>query len=124
MRSSGLWAAIARAGCNAEARTAIMSPPARPSRLEVYRSILESGVLPLFSTGDVEVATMAADACERAGISALEFTNRGDRAPRVFAELVGRLADQRSELIVGAGSIIDAATAGWFVAAGARFIVG
>jgi 2-dehydro-3-deoxyphosphogluconate aldolase/(4S)-4-hydroxy-2-oxoglutarate aldolase len=90
----------------------------------VYRSILESGVLPLFSTGDVEVATMAADACERAGIAALEFTNRGDRAPRVFAELVGRLADQRSELIVGAGSIIDAATAGWFVAAGARFIVG
>jgi len=101
-----------------------MPQPARPSRLDVYRSILDSGVLPLFSTGDVEVATQVAEACERAGIAALEFTNRGDRAPQVFAELVTRLRERGSRLIVGAGSIIDAPTAAWFVAAGAEFVVG
>ncbi|MBA2373717.1 MAG: bifunctional 4-hydroxy-2-oxoglutarate aldolase/2-dehydro-3-deoxy-phosphogluconate aldolase [Chloroflexi bacterium] len=101
-----------------------MPPPGRPSRLDVYQSILSSGVLPLFSTSDVEVATLVADACERAGIAALEFTNRADRAPQVFAGLVGRLCDRGSKLIVGAGSIVDASTAAWFVAAGAEFIVG
>ena len=101
-----------------------MLPSARPSRLEVYRSILDSGVLPLFSTDDSDVAIQVADACERAGIGALEFTNRGDRAPQVFAELISHLRDRGSRLIVGGGSIVDAPTAGWFVAAGAEFIVG
>ncbi len=78
----------------------------------------------MFSTGDVEVAILVTDTCERAGIAAIEFTNRGDRAPQVFADLVDRLRDRESKLIVGAGSIVDASTAAWFVAAGAEFIVG
>ncbi|MGH2382788.1 MAG: bifunctional 4-hydroxy-2-oxoglutarate aldolase/2-dehydro-3-deoxy-phosphogluconate aldolase, partial [Candidatus Limnocylindria bacterium] len=101
-----------------------MLQPAGRSRLDIYQSILLTGVLPLFSTGDVEVATLVADACERGGMAALEFTNRDREAPLVFSELVDRLRDRGSRLILGVGSILDAPTAGWFAAAGAQFIVG
>ncbi len=95
-----------------------------PSRIDVYRSILDTGVLPLFSMDDGDQARAIADALERAEIAALEFTNRGANAPRVFSELVERLRARRSRLILGVGSIVDAPTAGWFVAAGAEFVVG
>lgn len=101
-------------------------------RLEVYRAITETGLIPLFYQGDVEIAAELALACARGGAQVVEFTNRGEMAYPVFTELARRLARAAPSptaaparrVILGVGSIVDAPTAALFIAAGANFIVG
>ena len=59
----------------------------------------------------------------KAGIRVFEFTNRGDFAHEVFVQLVKFAAEKCPEMILGAGSIIDAPTAALYIQAGANFIV-
>ena len=63
-------------------------------------------------------------ACGAGGLSIFEFTNRGDHAIDVFQALERRAAQQAPGVILGAGSIVDEATAALYVAHGANFIVG
>ncbi len=93
-------------------------------RLDVYRQILETALIPLFYHGELETAAEIAAACIRGGAQAIEFTNRGERAYPVFAELAQRMAKTAPDAILGVGSIQDAPTAALFIAAGAGFIVG
>ena len=60
---------------------------ARFSRIEVYNAILETGIVPVFYNPDVEIAKQVISACYEGGIRVFEFTNRGDFAHEVFAEL-------------------------------------
>ena len=91
-------------------------------RLEWYRTVLAGGLVPLFYHGDAAVAGGVAAALVEGGAAAVEFTNRGPGALRVFEALAAR-----AEFVVGAslgvGSIVDAPTAALFIAAGARFVV-
>ena len=91
-------------------------------RLEWYGTVLASGLVPLFYHGDPEVAGAVARALVDGGAAAVEFTNRGSGALRVFQELAEQpiLWDAAS---LGVGSVIDAPTAALFIAAGARFVV-
>jgi 2-dehydro-3-deoxyphosphogluconate aldolase / (4S)-4-hydroxy-2-oxoglutarate aldolase len=52
-----------------------------------------------------------------------EFTNRGDFATLVFAELNKWAIKQCPEMILGVGSVIDEGTAAMYIALGANFIV-
>lgn len=91
-------------------------------RLEWYGAVLAGGLVPLFYHGDPEVARAVAGALVEGGAPAVEFTNRGPGALRVFQEL----AEQpvlREAASLGVGSVIDAPTAALFIAAGARFVV-
>lgn len=97
---------------------------ARFSRLEVLNRIVEVGLVPVFYHGDIEVASQVAAACAGGGVTVFEFTNRGDHAIEVFRALERRVAQQAPGLVLGAGSIVDDATAALFVAHGANFIVG
>ena len=97
---------------------------ARFMRLEVTNTLLATGVLPLFYNGEVDAAVELVRACVRGGVRAIEFTNRGELAYPVFAELVKHFAQADPSVILGVGSIIDAPTAALFIAAGANFIVG
>jgi 2-dehydro-3-deoxyphosphogluconate aldolase / (4S)-4-hydroxy-2-oxoglutarate aldolase len=97
---------------------------ARFSRLEVLNRIVEVGLVPVFYHGDLEVASQVVAACAAGGVTVFEFTNRGDHAIDVFQALHRRAAQHTPELILGAGSIVDEATAALFVAHGANFIVG
>jgi 2-dehydro-3-deoxyphosphogluconate aldolase/(4S)-4-hydroxy-2-oxoglutarate aldolase len=97
---------------------------ARFMRLEVINTILEIGVIPLFYHGEFETAVELVNACARGGARAIEFTNRGEMAYPVFAELVKHFAKPAPSVILGVGSIIDAPTAALYLAAGANFIVG
>lgn len=97
---------------------------ARYSRLEVLNRIVEVGLVPVFYHGDVEVTGQVVTACAAAGVTLFEFTNRGDQAIEVFRALERRAAQQTPGLILGAGSIVDEATAALYVAHGANFIVG
>jgi 2-dehydro-3-deoxyphosphogluconate aldolase / (4S)-4-hydroxy-2-oxoglutarate aldolase len=97
---------------------------ARYPRLEVLNRMVEVGLVPVFYHGDIEVASQVVAACAAGGVTIFEFTNRGDHAIDVFAALERRVAQQTPGLILGAGSIVDEATAALFVAHGANFIVG
>jgi 2-dehydro-3-deoxyphosphogluconate aldolase/(4S)-4-hydroxy-2-oxoglutarate aldolase len=97
---------------------------ARFTRLEVYQAMFESGLVPLFYNPDVEVSKKVAQACAVGGARVLEFTNRGDFAFEVFKELSQFLAAEKSPLILGVGSVVDAPTAAMYIGAGANFVVG
>ncbi|MCB9451079.1 MAG: bifunctional 4-hydroxy-2-oxoglutarate aldolase/2-dehydro-3-deoxy-phosphogluconate aldolase [Anaerolineaceae bacterium] len=97
---------------------------ARFDRLTVYNTILQDGMVPLFYHGQLETAQAVAGALAEGGSHVLEFTNRGDNALEVFSGLVKFCATAHPNLIVGIGSVDDAATAALFIAHGANFIVG
>ncbi|MCC7267947.1 MAG: bifunctional 4-hydroxy-2-oxoglutarate aldolase/2-dehydro-3-deoxy-phosphogluconate aldolase [Caulobacteraceae bacterium] len=91
-------------------------------RLSVLTALIDQGVVPVFNHPDIEVCEQVVRACAAAGARAFEFTNRGDFAADVFLQLSRRLAGK--DVILGAGSVVDAPTAGLYIAAGARFVVG
>ena len=97
---------------------------ARFKRLEVLNAMVQTGVVPVFYHGDAETAVSIVRACADGGAKVVEFTNRGDRAFMVFAELAKRFAEERPEVILGAGSIVDAPTAALYLSSGANFLVG
>lgn len=95
-----------------------------PDRLTVLRAILEVGAVPTFTAPDPATAFDAVAGCAEGGALAVELTNRGDFAYETFLALSRRVAAELPDVILGAGTIIDAPTAALFIAAGARFIVG
>ena len=97
---------------------------ARFKRLDVLNAMVQTGVVPVFYHGDAETAAVIVRACADGGARVVEFTNRGDRAFMVFAELAKRFAEERPEVILGAGSIVDAPTAALYLSSGANFLVG
>ena len=84
----------------------------------------ENGIIPVFYHSDIDVAKQVVKACYEGGIRAFEFTNRGDFAHEVFADLVKWADKECPELILGIGSIVDPATASLYIQLGANFIVG
>jgi len=95
-----------------------------PDRLAVLRTILEDGAVPTFSAPDAETAFEMVAGCAAGGSGVVEFTNRGEGAYETFVQLARRVAAELPDVILGAGTIIDAPTAALFIAAGARFVVG
>jgi 2-dehydro-3-deoxyphosphogluconate aldolase/(4S)-4-hydroxy-2-oxoglutarate aldolase len=86
--------------------------------------MMQQGVIPVFYHPDVEVCIQVIQACANAGAKCVEFTNRGDFAAHVFLEVSRHFAKADPSVIMGVGSIVDAPTAGLFIANGAKFVVG
>lgn len=97
---------------------------AKYSRLEVLNGITDSGLIPIFYHQDVQVAQQIMDACAAGGATVIEFTNRGDEAWRLFIKLLAYRRISQLGLMIGAGSIVDTATAALYIDGGADFIVG
>lgn len=93
-------------------------------RLDVLRAILDEGAVPTFVAPDPDAAFAFAAGCRDGGARVVEFTNRGDFAYATFSELARRVSRELPDVVLGAGTIIDAPTAALFIAAGASFIVG
>lgn len=94
------------------------------SRLDVLNTMIDTGLVPLFFKPDLEAAKKIVSACAEGGARVIEFTNRGDKAPFVFAELLPFTALELPHVILGAGTIVDPHTAALYIAYGANFIVG
>jgi len=97
---------------------------ARFTRLEVLNRILDEGLMPIFSHGDPETACRVVDAVAAGGVTMFEFTNRADHVIETYRALAQHCQRHLPKVILGAGSIVDEATAALFVAHGANFIVG
>ena len=97
---------------------------AKYDKLQVLATMMETGMVPVFYHADAEVAKKVLKACYDGGVRAFEFTNRGDFAQEVFAELVKYANKELPGMIVGVGSVIDPATAALYIQLGANFVVG
>jgi len=93
-------------------------------RITVYNVMLEDGLIPLFYNKDIEKTKKVAGALVKGGSRILEFTNRGDFAVEVFSSLMKSCIKGYPDLIIGAGSVMDAPTATLYISLGANFIVG
>ena len=60
---------------------------ARFNILQSINAMSSTGMVPVFYHSDVEIAKKVLKACYDGGVRAFEFTNRGDFAQEVFAEL-------------------------------------
>ena len=89
----------------------------------ILRSILDQGMLPLFYWDSPVVSLEVIRALYRAGIRALEYTNRGKEALTNFTFLKETLAVESPDLYLGIGTVKSAGEADAFIAAGADFIV-
>ena len=97
---------------------------ARFDKQAVLEKMGRTGMVPVFYHKDAAVAKQVVKACYEGGVRAFEFTNRGDFAHEVFAEVVKFAAVECPELAMGVGSIVDAATAALYLQLGAYFVVG
>jgi 2-dehydro-3-deoxyphosphogluconate aldolase/(4S)-4-hydroxy-2-oxoglutarate aldolase len=96
---------------------------ARYSRIEVFLKMKETGVVPVFYHEDPEIAKKVLKACYDGGVRTFEWVNRGDFAHEVFSEINKYALEELPEMMLGAGSIVDEATAALYIQAGANFIV-
>ncbi len=96
---------------------------AKYSRLQVAQTMIDTGLVPLFYHDDVEASKQVLKACYDGGARLLEFTNRGDFAHEVFAELNKYALKELPGMILGVGSVTDAGAASLYMQLGANFIV-
>ncbi|MBR0175243.1 MAG: bifunctional 4-hydroxy-2-oxoglutarate aldolase/2-dehydro-3-deoxy-phosphogluconate aldolase [Bacteroidales bacterium] len=97
---------------------------AKYDKIQVLTAIRETGIVPVFYNGDLEVSKNVLKACYEGGIRAFEFANRGDFAQEVFGELVKYANKELPGMIVGIGSVVDPGTAALYIQLGANFVVG
>lgn len=97
---------------------------ARFDKIDVLAKMRITGIVPVFYHSNPEIAKQVVKACYDGGVRAFEFTNRGDFAHEVFAEVVKYAAKECPELAVGVGSVVDPATAALYLQLGACFVIG
>lgn len=97
---------------------------AAKDRMAVLSAMMEQGVVPVFYHPDAEICVNVIQACANGGAKCAEFTNRGDFAAHVFFDVTRHFARADPSVIMGVGSVVDAPTAGIYIANGAKFVVG
>jgi 2-dehydro-3-deoxyphosphogluconate aldolase / (4S)-4-hydroxy-2-oxoglutarate aldolase len=92
------------------------------SKQQIINTMKGTGIVPLFTHDDPEDAQQVLEAAYRGGIKVFEFTNRRKNSFEVFVHLL-KVAKKYPDLMVGIGTIMDAATTKKFIEAGAHFII-
>ena len=92
-------------------------------RLDVALRMRETGAIPLYYNPDVELCKEVITACYRGGLNIFEFTNRGDFAHEIFAELVKWAQKEMPDLVLGVGTVVEPGTCSLYIQLGAKFIV-
>jgi 2-dehydro-3-deoxyphosphogluconate aldolase/(4S)-4-hydroxy-2-oxoglutarate aldolase len=96
---------------------------AKYTRIEVAGAMKETGLVPLFYHTDVALGKKVIKACYDGGARLMEFTSRGDFAFEIFGELNKYALAELPGMILGVGSVTDAAAASLYMQLGANFIV-
>ncbi|MGH8245833.1 MAG: bifunctional 4-hydroxy-2-oxoglutarate aldolase/2-dehydro-3-deoxy-phosphogluconate aldolase [Gammaproteobacteria bacterium] len=90
------------------------------TREQINRIISETGIVPVIRAANAEQALAAAQAVHRGGIRIIEITMTVPGAIRVMEKVAEQLG---SQVLLGAGTILDAETARAAILAGAEFLV-
>ena len=86
---------------------------------DVLTAIREIGVIPVLRAESVEQCMGLAEAIARGGVTCLEITMTVPGALTVL----GRLAKERPDILIGAGTVLDPETARLCILEGAHFVV-
>jgi len=89
----------------------------------VSDAIVAQGILPLYFNPSEEVSLETLKAIYRAGIKAVEYTNRGEAALANFKSMVAVRDAEMPGLLMGVGTIKNLQQAKDYLAAGADFLV-
>ena len=90
---------------------------------QISDAIIKQGMLPLYFNSSEEVSLDVLKAIYRAGVKAVEYTNRGDAALANFKKMVAVRNAEMPGLLLGVGTIKNMQHATDYMAAGADFLV-
>lgn len=90
---------------------------------KVTQSIISQGMLPLYFNPDETVSIDILRAIYRAGVKAVEYTNRGEAALKNFEKLVEVRNAEMPEMLLGVGTIKNLEQANAYMSVGADFLV-
>ena len=88
-------------------------------KTEVLKQLQEIGLVPVLRAESVEKALALASAIAAGGVTVLEITMTVPGAIQVMR----KLAEQRPDILIGAGTVLDAETARMCILEGAQFVV-
>src|SRR5258708_16713411 len=89
----------------------------------VTDTILQQGILHLYFNADESVSIEVLRAIYKAGVKAVEYTNRGEAALNNFKKLVEVRNKEMQGMLLGVGTIKNLKHAEDYVSAGADFLV-
>lgn len=89
----------------------------------IIQRIIDQGMLPLYYHDDATVSLEVAKALYRAGVRAIEYTNRGANALQNFQHLLAQRNQEMPDMLLGIGTIKNVEQAHAFIQAGADFII-
>lgn len=92
-------------------------------RLDVLLAMRETGAIPLYYSPDINLMKDVVSACYRGGLNIFEFTNRGEFAHEIFAELAKWARKEMPDLVLGVGTVVEPGTCSIYMQLGAKFIV-
>lgn len=90
---------------------------------QITDAIVKQGMLPLYFNSSEEVSLDVLKAIYRAGVKAVEYTNRGDAALANFKKMVALRNTEMPGLLLGVGTIKSMQHATDYMSAGADFLV-
>jgi 2-dehydro-3-deoxyphosphogluconate aldolase / (4S)-4-hydroxy-2-oxoglutarate aldolase len=90
------------------------------NKSKAIQKILETGVIPVIRATSSDEALRVIDAIKEGGVSTLEITMTVPGAVRVMEDVATRFG---SEVLVGAGTVLDAETARICILSGAQFVI-
>jgi 2-dehydro-3-deoxyphosphogluconate aldolase/(4S)-4-hydroxy-2-oxoglutarate aldolase len=91
-------------------------------KLNVLNQVTKSGVVAVVRADSKEEALRISEACVEGGISGIEVTFTVEGADEVIKELAS-VYRNHAEVVIGAGTVLDATTARIAILAGAQFVV-
>lgn len=91
--------------------------------IEIIEKIKLQKLLPLFFNADKETCIRIVQTLYDAGITVIEFTNRGEEALENFKAIAAAKASRFPKLLLAAGTIKTAEKAKQFINAGADFLI-
>jgi len=90
---------------------------------QITDSIIQQGILPLYFNADETVSVEILRAIYKAGITAVEYTNRGEAALSNFKKMLEVRNAEMAGMLLGVGTIKNLQTAKDYLTAGADFLV-
>lgn len=90
-------------------------------KYRIYQAIKQEGVVVVIRGKSVEQAIKTVDACYKGGIKIIEVTFTVPRADEIISKLSEKYAG--TDMVIGAGTVLDPETARIAMLAGAKFIV-
>lgn len=91
------------------------------NKIETLSKIQQAGIVAVVRAASMEQAQKIADACIAGGVAAIELTFTVPHADELIRAMCETYAN--GEIIIGAGTVMDAATARIAILAGAQYIV-